>query len=96
MSDSYEDDILIEEYSGARVWDCETDDGQELLLDNLTFIENNGDRMRYVDLREAGLPIGSGATEGACKSLVSCRAKRSGQRWHGEGVAAVLTLRAIH
>ncbi len=86
----------IEEYIGALVWDCETDDGQELLLDNLTFIENNGDRMRYVALREAGLPIGSGATEGACKSLVSCRAKRSGQRWHNKGVAAVLTLRAIH
>ncbi len=86
----------IEEHIGARVWDCETDEGQELLLDNLTFIENNGDRMRYVALGEVGLPIGSGATEGACKSLVSCRAKRSGQRWHGEGVAAVLTLRAIH
>lgn len=86
----------IEEYIGDRVWHCETDEGQALLLDNLTFIENNGDRMRYVAHREAGLPIGSGATEGACKSLVSCRAKRSGQRWHDEGVGAVLTLRAIH
>jgi len=71
-------------------------DNHEILLDNLTYIENNGDRMRYVALREAGLPVGSGATEGACKSLVAVRAKRSGQRWHNEGVSAALTLRAIH
>ena len=67
-----------------------------VLLGNLTYIENNGHRMRYVSLREAGLPVGSGPTEGACKSLVSSRAKRSGQRWHDDGISAVLTLRAIH
>src|SRR5690606_27985218 len=33
----------------------------------LTFITNNGARMRYASLRDAGFPIGSGATEGACK-----------------------------
>lgn len=72
-------------------------DGQDLdlLLDNLTYLDNNSDRMRYVKLRKAGLPVGSGATEGSCKSLVSFRAKRSGQRWHNQGVAAALTLRAI-
>jgi hypothetical protein len=68
----------------------------EILQDNLTYIRNNGNRMCYVSLRQAGLPIGSGATEGACKSVVAVRAKRSGQRWHNEGVSAVLTLRAIH
>jgi len=71
-------------------------DARSTLLDNLTYIENNKDRMRYVTLREAGLPVGSGATEGACKSLVAVRAKRSGQRWHDEGVSAAIELRAIH
>ena len=52
--------------------------------------------MCYVALREAGLPVGSGATEAACKSVIGFRTKRSGQRWHDEGVSAVLTLRAIH
>jgi len=84
----------IEKYIKDRVkfygWDA-----RSTLLDNLTYIENNKDRMRYVTLREAGLPIGSGATEGACKSLVAVRAKRSGQRWHDEGVSAALELRAI-
>ncbi len=52
--------------------------------------------MRYASLRKVGLPCGSGATEGACKSLVMTRAKRCGQRWHDDGVNAVLTLRAIY
>ena len=60
----------------------------------MTHIRNNKDRMRYVTLREAGLPLGSGVTEGACKSLPS-RAKRSGQRWHNPGVSSVMELRAI-
>ena len=50
--------------------------------------------MRYATMRDVGLPIGSGVTEGACKSLVSVRAKGSGQRWKSKGVNAVLTLRA--
>lgn len=45
--------------------------------------------------RALGLPVGSGVTEGACKSLVGSRVKRSGQRWHPPGVSAVLTLRSI-
>ena len=68
----------------------------EELTGALTYIKNNNDRMRYVELRKCGLPVGSGITEGACKSLPGTRVKRSGQRWHTEGVSAVLTLRAIH
>jgi hypothetical protein len=68
----------------------------EELDSHLVFIDNNRDRLCYVSLRQAGLPIGSGATEGACKSVINMRAKRSGQRWHDAGVTAVLTLRAIH
>jgi hypothetical protein len=61
-----------------------------------TFVLNNNDRMRYATLRAKGLPCGSGATEGACKSVVMIRAKGCGQRWHHEGVSAVLTLRAAY
>ncbi len=68
----------------------------EKLEEHWTFLVNNNDRMRYASLRKVGLPCGSGATEGACKSLVMTRAKRCGQRWHNDGVNAVLTLRAIH
>jgi hypothetical protein len=61
--------------------------------DELTFITNNGARMRYASLRDAGFPIGSGVTEGACKSFFSVRCKRSGQRWRNRGLAATLACR---
>jgi hypothetical protein len=61
-----------------------------------TYLVKNNDRMRYATLRRAGLPCGSGATEGACKSVVTMRTKRSGQRWHDDGVTAALTLRAVY
>ncbi len=69
---------------------------RDTLWENLVFIDNNKDRMRYAGLRKAGLPVGSGVTEAACKSVVGFRTKRSGQRWHDEGVTAIVTLRAIH
>jgi hypothetical protein len=53
-------------------------------------------RMRYATMRKLGLPVGSGATEGACKSLVTARAKRSGQRWREPGISGVLALRSVH
>ena len=62
---------------------------------HFTYLVNHQDRMRYATLREKGLPCGSGATEGACKSVVTMRTKRSGQRWHEDGVTAALTLRSI-
>lgn len=61
-----------------------------------TYLLNHNDRMRYATLRRVGLPCGSGATEGACKSVVMIRAKGCGQRWPEAGVAAVLTLRSIY
>jgi hypothetical protein len=67
-----------------------------VLKGHRTFITNNCDRMRYASLVRLGLPCGSGATEGACKSVVMIRAKGCGQRWHDDGVDAALTLRSIY
>ena len=52
--------------------------------------------MRYARLRALGLPVGSGVTEGACKSVIKMRTTGGRQRWRPEGLAAVLTLRALH
>jgi hypothetical protein len=71
--------------------------GAAKAYDQLTsYISGNEGRMRYAKLRRAGFPTGSGVTEGACKSLITMRAKRSGQRWYHDGLTAVLTLRALH
>jgi hypothetical protein len=52
-------------------------------------------RFRYASARKRGLHQGSGVTEGACKSLVTKRTKRSGQRWRPRGISAVLALRSL-
>ncbi len=51
--------------------------------------------MDYPGYRAAYLPIGSGVTEVACKTLVKQRLCASGMRWKQAGVAIVLSLRAL-
>lgn len=51
--------------------------------------------MRYDTYLEAGLPIGSGAAEGACHHLAKDRMERTGMSWLKENAEAVLKLRAI-
>ena len=66
----------------------------EKLAEHLVYLRNNKDRMRYVTMRSEGLPIGSGTTEGSCKSVVGKRCKGSGQRWGEPGLRAALGLRS--
>lgn len=63
---------------------------------HIGYIERNQHRMAYDEYRRRQIPIGSGVTEGACKSVVNVRAKRSGQRWSQRGLTAALHLRAVH
>ena len=50
---------------------------------------------RYASLNTLGLHKGSGVTEGACKSLIAKRTKRSGQRFRPRGISAVLAVRSL-
>jgi hypothetical protein len=86
----------IEERVGREIGHRNGIDDLTVLQDNATFIGNNKDRMRYVSLREASLPVGSGATEGACRYVIGERTKRASRRWHDEGLAAALALRSIY
>ena len=63
---------------------------------HVEYFRNNRHRLRYATSLRRGLPIGSGPTEGACKSVVTMRFKRSGQRWFESGLAPCLSLRALH
>jgi len=60
------------------------------------YLWRNRERMRYDEYLREGLPIASGAVEGACKHLVKDRLERSGMRWGEEGAEAVLQLRAVY
>ena len=61
----------------------------------LAYFRKHRHRMRYHDLKEEGIAIGSGVVEAACKTLVVQRLKRSGMRWRIVGGQAVLTFRAL-
>jgi hypothetical protein len=49
--------------------------------------------MDYAAYRRLGLPIGSGVTEAACKTVFTQRFKQSGMTWAIEGGGVILTLR---
>jgi len=52
--------------------------------------------MAYARYRRLGLPIGSGVTEAACKTVFTQRLKRSGMRWHKEAGQVIVDLRVLH
>ena len=57
------------------------------------YFENNRSRMGYPRYRAAGLQVGSGVIEGACRSVVCERLKKSGLFWSVEGANMILALR---
>lgn len=63
---------------------------------HLAYLDRHRKYLRYASSRQRGLPIGSGVTEGACKSVITMRFKRSGQRWFEHGLSPCLQLRALH
>lgn len=61
----------------------------------LTYFHNNAHRMDYALYIALGLPIGSGVTEAACKTVIKQRFCRSGMKWKRESGATILQLRVI-
>ncbi|MCI0355911.1 MAG: transposase [Acidobacteria bacterium] len=51
--------------------------------------------LQYAEFRRQGLPIGSGITEAACKTVFTQRLKPSGMRWSGPGAQTILNLRVV-
>ena len=60
-----------------------------------TYFTNNRHRMNYAAHLDQNLPIGSGVTEAACKTLVKQRLCCSGMRWKVQGAKVILSLRAL-
>jgi hypothetical protein len=68
---------------------------QEKLHSAISYFTNNKDRMSYARNVENNIPIGSGVTEAACKTLIKQRLCNSGIRWKEKGAAAVISLRSL-
>lgn len=86
----------VERWLTHRYSALEPGDAAEKLWEHLTYLRNNKDRMRYVTLAVRGLPVGSGVTESAAKTVIGTRTKHRGQHWSEPGLRGVLALRAIH
>jgi hypothetical protein len=52
--------------------------------------------MDYARYRRLGLPIGSGVTEAACKTVFTQRLKRAGMRWQADSGQVIVDLRVLH
>ena len=57
------------------------------------YLRKHAPWMDYADRRRRKLPIGSGVTEAACKTVFSQRFKCSGMKWDIAGGAVILALR---
>jgi hypothetical protein len=60
------------------------------------YLRNHRRWMDYPRYVRQGLPIGSGVTEAACKTVFTQRLKRSGMRWHRESGQVIVDLRVVH
>lgn len=59
------------------------------------YLLGHKDLMRYDEYLRAGLPIGTGVIEGACRYLIKDRMDITGARWGLEGAEAILRLRSL-
>jgi len=65
------------------------------LEDAIRYVTNHLSMMDYASNVENKLPIGSGVTEAACKTLIKQRFCRSGMRWKDAGIKTVMSLRSL-
>ncbi len=67
----------------------------DVLRRERAYFADNAARMDYPRYVAQQLPIGSGAVESLCKTLIQAREKGAGMRWTRQGAQAVATLRAV-
>lgn len=58
-----------------------------------SYLLTHSNEMHYSKYKRAGLPLGSGITEAACKVVFTQRFKESGMKWSLEGGEVILRLR---
>lgn len=69
--------------------------GEKMFWKGYGYLRKHAVWMQYAAYRWHGLPIGSGVTEAACKTVFAERLKRSGMTWSREGGQVILDLRVL-
>jgi hypothetical protein len=59
------------------------------------YIRERSPFLRYAEYARVKIPLGSGVTEAACKTVVAQRLKLSGMRWTKAGAEVILDLRVM-
>lgn len=67
----------------------------EVLQEHYDYFDARRHLLRYLECRERGLPIGSGAIEGGIRFIGKDRLDRTGMRWNVAGAEAILQLRCV-
>ena len=71
------------------------EDKQKVVNDCIRYLVHNHKLLHYDRALAAGLPLATGAIEGACRYLLQDRLGITGARWSLRGAEAVLKLRAL-
>jgi len=79
----------------AGLHEARDESGARPVGDAIRYLRARISQMRYAEAQSLGLPIGSGAVEATCKSLVAQQMKRPGSRWKPVTGNEVLQLRAL-
>jgi hypothetical protein len=66
---------------------------RQLVQGEITYFEENRERMRYDLYRAMQLPIGSGTVESSCKNVIGARMKQGGMTWSESGAEGMLQIR---
>lgn len=85
---------LLKEMEALRSPQLSESIGKDL-EQTITYFRNHKHQMHYARYHAQGLPIGSGVTEAACKTLVKQRLCCSGMKWVERGARIILSLRAL-
>ncbi len=88
-------EVLIREMENLQTKTRLNKTVKENLDKALTYFINHRHRMDYAAHIKNKLPMGSGVTEAACKTLVKQRLCGSGMRWKDKGAKVILSLRAL-
>ena len=69
--------------------------GEEMFWKGYRYLRKHTKWMHYAAYKRQGLPIGSGVTEAACKTVFAERLKRSGMTWGRAGGQVIVDLRVL-